>query len=87
MVTRGCDDGRVLAAVRCDLTAVRPPLMSVRTTVLLLAPVWAGFLAGAVLRRPVDGLLVAPWAATSFSSAVPSQRVRGYGSSSSPRLA
>jgi hypothetical protein len=42
-----------------DLTAVRPSLMSARTTALLLAPVWAGLLVGAIVRRPLDGLLVA----------------------------
>ncbi|MGH8141368.1 MAG: hypothetical protein ACREU2_02430 [Steroidobacteraceae bacterium] len=33
--------------------------MSVRTTALLLAPVWIGFLGGVACGRPTDGLLVA----------------------------
>ena len=33
--------------------------MSVRTTTLLVTPVWTGFIGGALLGRPLDGLLVA----------------------------
>lgn len=54
-----CNDGGMLSGLRKDLTVVRPPLMSVRTTALLLAPVWLGFAGGALLGRPLDGLLAA----------------------------
>ncbi len=42
-----------------DLMTVRAAPMTVRTTALLLAPVWLGLAGGAIAGRPLDGLLVA----------------------------
>lgn len=59
MILDSCNNQRMLDGLLRDLAAVRPPLMSVRTTALLVAPVWIGFLGGAASGRPADGLLVA----------------------------
>lgn len=41
------------------LVTFRPPLMSRRTTLLLVSPVWFGFIVFTALGRPLEGLLVA----------------------------
>ncbi|MFQ6485484.1 hypothetical protein [Brachybacterium epidermidis] len=44
---------------KSDLLRIKPPLMPVRTTMLLVAPVWLAFIAFTALGQPISGLLVA----------------------------
>lgn len=63
------------------LLRITPPLMPVRTTALLVAPVWAALVVDAALGRPISGLLVALGAyIVLFGGGQPLRpRLRAYG--------
>lgn len=61
-MTRGAtstDSGQTPRSWARDLLRIKPPLMPVRTTLLLVAPVWLAFIAFTALDQPIRGLLVA----------------------------